>query len=221
MEDQGANGDVTQAREACRRFEAQLGAYLEGEARPDAARHAAECAYCGALLADLQLIRRVSREFEPQEPPARLWANVRAALVAEGVIRPRRRSAKWQWLLRPAFAAGLAAVLIASVFYLRSGNTPRPRPSPPRVAAILDPSLTQTVDTMELTFRARSTSLDPGMKLAFEKGLNSLDTEIRECRMSLARQPNDALAREYLASAYSEKARVLASALELGDGNGH
>jgi hypothetical protein len=222
MEDHGADGKMTQAREACRQFEVKLEAYLEGEARPEVTRHAAECAYCGALLADMELVRSVSAELEPAEPPARLWANVRATLVKEGVIRTPRLKRGWRWMLQPAFAGALGALLLVGVWAwrFRPHGTLAPPPPQPAVAALVDPSLVQSMAKMESAFRARAASLDPGMKLAYENGLKSLDTEIQECNTSLVQQPDDALTREYLASAYSEKARVLASALELGDGNG-
>lgn len=220
MEERGGNGKVTWASEACRQFDTDLEAYLEGEIRPNVGAHAAECAFCGTLLADLQMICTASAEPEPVEPPARLWANVRAALVEEGLIRPPRLQGWWQWALRPAPMAAFAAMLIAGMLFLWSYGPFRHEVHVAhRAVALVDPSLTASVDNMERAFRARSVSLDPNVQVAYEKGLSSLDKEIQECNDSLSQQPDDMLAREYLASAYTEKARVLASALELGDGH--
>ncbi len=70
----------------CVRFEEELEAYLEGEARPFILAHSQDCAPCGALVADLQSIRVAAREL-PQEDPSRVvWANVRASLAAEGAF---------------------------------------------------------------------------------------------------------------------------------------
>ena len=74
-------------RPACREFELELSAYLEGEARPEVARHAESCSFCSALLSDLVLIRTTAGSLPQVDPPARLWANVRATLEAEGVLR--------------------------------------------------------------------------------------------------------------------------------------
>jgi hypothetical protein len=48
--------------------------------------------------------------------------------------------------------------------------------------------------------------------------LNSLDASIRECNDSLQREPGNSLAHEYLLAAYSQKAEVLSSALEIDEG---
>src|SRR5271157_6012105 len=71
----------------CSRFDAELEAYLEGEARPFIASHARDCSSCGALLADLQSIRQAAQDL-PLEGPSRLvWADLRARLEAEGAFR--------------------------------------------------------------------------------------------------------------------------------------
>lgn len=221
MEDRGANGSLMPAGEACRRFDADLEAYLDGQVRPGVEPHAAECVFCGAVLADLRLIRAESAQLEDDDPPARLWANVRAALADEHLIRSGRKPFGWAWILRPVPAAALAGLLLGgSTYYLRTSGVLRHEARVAQQAiSLVDPSMAESVGKMEQAFRARTVSLDPNVKVAYEKDLNSLDAEIQECNDSLAQQPDDMLAREYLASAYTEKARVLASALELGDGN--
>jgi ribosomal protein S27AE len=72
---------------ACSRFEAELEAYLEGEARPFVTSHAHDCVSCGALLADLQSIRVAARELPQEEPAHLVWTKVRATLEAEGALR--------------------------------------------------------------------------------------------------------------------------------------
>jgi len=211
---------VKWANDACRQFDAELLDYLEGESRPHVAEHAAECPYCAARLGDLLLIRTSAGDLEAAEPPARLWANVRAGLAAEGLIRERRERGWWSWALRPAPALALAGlVLLGFVFAWSSGLLRRGSRVTSAAVVLVDPALANRMDKMEQAFRERAALLDPNVKAAYEKGLSSLDAEIQECNDSLTRQPDDALAREYLASAYTEKARVLASAMELGEGN--
>ena len=76
----------TKSFAACSRFDDELEAYLEGEARPFIASHAQDCASCGALLADLQSIRQAARALPLEEPSPVVWANVRARLAAEGAF---------------------------------------------------------------------------------------------------------------------------------------
>jgi hypothetical protein len=209
-------GIIRWPSEACRRFDAQLQSYLEGEDRPELCAHASECDYCGAVLGDLLLLRTAAAELKPEDPPARIWANVRTALAQEGVIGPRGNSARsWLWWLwRPIPAAAVASLLLLAFVSLRSRTN-----SHRNASYAFDPGVESTVSEMERAFRAQSTTLDPRIKLAYDKSLATLNGEIRDCQASLAQQPDDSLTREYLTSAYNEKAEVLASALELGEAN--
>jgi hypothetical protein len=218
MQEQGGNGAAHGASAACLEFDAQLSDYLEGGDLPAVPAHAAECGFCGALLADLLLARSDAAELADDGPPARVWANVRAALETEGLIRPPRR--RWtEWLLRPVPAAGLTAIVLLSVFATRSWLH-RNHQAATTAVAIVDPGLVESVSQMEVAYRARSAGLNPTVKQAYEEDLKSLNGEIKECNASLALEPDDGFSREYLASAYTEKARVLESALELGDSDG-
>src|SRR5579859_8274952 len=112
MPEQGLGGIPLYPTEACRRFDVRLADYLEGQDDPEITGHAAECGFCAAMLGDLLLVRAAAGEIGNDEPPARLWANVRSRLAEEGLIRPAR-PAGWEWFLRPAPAAVFAAVLLA------------------------------------------------------------------------------------------------------------
>ena len=224
MPEHGGGGIPAYPAEGCRRFDLLLQDYLEGQDRPEVAAHAAECGFCAALLGDLLLVQAGAGEIGGADPPARLWANVRARLIQEGLIRPSRNRAAWmEWFLRPVPAAGFAALLLCGSLVLRStGHLPWNSHSSragtaPMTASMEDPRLEANVADMERAFRDGSFNLSPRVKAAYEDGLNALNLEIQECRTSLSREPDNGLAREYLASAYNEKARVLASALEAGD----
>jgi hypothetical protein len=206
--------------EACLRFDAELAAYLEGEDRPRVPAHAAECAFCGAVLTDLQAIRSAAAELQLEEPPARLWANVRSALVEEGVIRSAR-PLRWSWpswILHPLPVAALAGLILVGFLSLGRGvNLSGTRGASSVANMAVDPGVQESVREMEGAFRTRAASLDPVIEAALRKDLESLDGEIRECQASLESRPEDGLTREYLAAAYTEKAQILASALDLGD----
>jgi hypothetical protein len=223
MLEQGGDGAAHWASAACREFDAQLSDYLEGSGRPAVVAHAAQCAFCGAILTDVLLVRSASAELVEEEPSARVWANVRATLVAEGLIRPAQHRGRWSdWLLSPVPAAAAAALVLLSVFAVRVW-VHQHHPAARRViilAELVDPALVDNVHAMEAAFHSRSGALNPALKQAYEEDLASLDDEIRECNETLAREPEDNLSREYLVSAYTEKARVLESALELGDTDG-
>jgi hypothetical protein len=218
-------------RPGCQGFDVSLAAYLEGEDRPEVTRHASECPYCKVVLADLGEIRGVSAALPLPEPPAQLWANIRATLEQEGVIRARQSF--WQrWFPSPRLApearpvgALLALATMALILIASTGSFETPRRSDilaGRGAVItagiaapgLTPALAETVGQMEVAFRAEEDSFEPAMKATYKKSLETLDESIRESMGQCERHPDDLLARQYLVNSYQSKAEVLASALE-------
>ncbi len=218
-------------RALCLQFDLNLPAYLEGENRPEVVRHAQQCPFCGVVLADLQLLRSQSVEVLLEDPPVRVWANIRATLEAEGVFRePATGWLSWfpqTGLLR--YAAPVAAlasmVLVGTLLLVRPpSSTPVPNSisssAPGNIASTVAPlvaadlRLEEAVREMEKSYKSRETSIDPVVHASYQKGLDSLDNSIRECKESVDKEPGDTLAREYLATAYQQKAAVLSAALE-------
>ena len=216
---------------ACYRFDFELAAHLEGETRPHVAGHALQCPRCGPILADLQQIAALSRQLPAAEPPATVWANVRAALAFEGVIHePVSFWQRWLGEVRlvphpiPLGAVGCLAIL--ATFLMGTPDIPDQAGMsawPVAVSAVngvsvqamtQDADLFRTIRELENSYNSRAQSLDPGVKDTYEKSLGSLNSSIRECLDSLRREPANTLAREFLLAAYTQKAEVLASALE-------
>lgn len=216
------------ARALCSQFDQELPAFLEGEDRPAVIRHASECPYCSVVLADLRLIQSQLQETYLEDPPARVWSNVRATLASEGFFR--EPVAGWRaWipqggLLRYAapFAALASLVLVATVLLIRPTSLvppPSVTNNAPQVGMPL--ALNETpVDPpdglvmMERSYQDSEKSLDPVVRASYQKGLKSLDNSIEECKASVKKDPGNSLAREYLAAAYEQKAAVLSAALE-------
>jgi len=222
---------LTAARPQCRAFDLGLAAYLEGEARPEVTAHARECPFCGVMLADLEQVRMTSRDLAFEEPPARLWTNVRATLADEGVIRDQVSA--WQrWVPRLTFVreplpvgalAGLAILALGLLTSPRSYQTPSVSGILPEGESViaagfvppeLTPALAETVQQMEAAYNAQQSSLEPALKATYNRSLETLDATIQECIRHCKRDPGNALARQFLMHAYQSKAEVLASALE-------
>jgi len=201
-------------RAQCLQFDSDLPAYLEGEDRPSVASHARECAYCRVILADLKLIQAEAGEVLLEDPPARVWANVRATLAAEGIFRePVSGWLRWipqTGLLR--YSAPVAALGVLTLFATLLLLQPRSSVNGPSESSTQ--ALEKTVGAMEQSYRARAKSFDPAVRASYQKGLDSLDDSIRECKVSVQHEPFDSLAQEYLATAYEQKAAVLSAALE-------
>ena len=223
----------------CLKFEEELSAYLEGEARPAILGHAEVCGFCRCVLADIELIGSLGGELALEEPPPAVWANIRAALVAEGVIHPP--AVFWQrWLPSrnrgllglsrwplAGLAATAAAVAVLTVVLLQGPGSRSSyqtasagRLGPSALAQNYDVNprgmgqAQQTIQRLEQAYYANEPSMEPSMKATYAKSIQSLDEEIHECQASMQRQPENTLAQEYLSSAYMQKAQLLQSALE-------
>ena len=216
----------------CQEFHASLTTYLEGEEDSDVRVHAGQCASCGSLLGDLECIRSAAKDWPLETPSPRVWSNIRAALAQEGLIRERESS--WRrWMAQISFVPRTAPVtaltfaLVLAMILAFRGDIRRngaPAPSLAPVAASIVPvglsgvqtNVARTVQEMEGNYKAHEASLDPSAKQIYQAGLASLNNSIQECLDSLQKQPHNILAQEYLMQAYSQKAEVLASAMEYG-----
>lgn len=219
---------------ACYRFELELQTYMEGEEGTFVPAHAAECAFCRAIVADLEALRAAAVELPLEEPSPAVWSQIRAQLLAAGAFT--EKASLWDWfrqldlLRRPVPVATFACMVILGSLLTAPRNYPEQETTsavtalPARTAvqsmAFVGDSaaLEQVVRQLEEAFRAREGSLAPDLKATYENSLVSLDASIRECSDSLRREPGNSLAHEYLLGAYSQKVEVLSSALEFDAG---
>jgi hypothetical protein len=206
---------------------------------PDAARsHAASCSVCSSLLSDFERITTVASQLPGEvEPPARIWISLRAQLEAESIIRlpevpvaaPVAASATtapwWQGfgvLIRGRLLAGAAlAILVVGAGYVQFNR----RTAPPLASlspVIAEPfaaaatSLDQEEQSLGPIQAASLSSSDSPVDNSLRENLATLNAFIKECRKRLQEDPNDQIARDYLASAYQQKAEILAAMMERG-----
>jgi hypothetical protein len=211
---------------------------------PEAARgHVAGCAACSSLLADFESIVAAATQLPSEvEPHSRVWVALRAQLEAEKIIRepqvavPTETSPWWRGfsqLIRGRvvavsatavvmiFAAGYFQMthrepLTAAVDVAPIGATSQPVAAEPFAAAAL--SLEQEeqslapVQTVSTGGVANASPVDNSLR----ENLATLNTFIKECRKRLQEDPNDQVARDYLAAAYQQKAEILAAMMERG-----
>ena len=101
----------------------QLASYLEGELsepeRLELEAHAAACAACGSLLADLDAIRREASVLPTLEPSRDLWSGVAARIEAPVVTLEEARRARTTVIrrawVRPSVAAAALILVTAGV----------------------------------------------------------------------------------------------------------
>jgi len=213
------------SRSACRAFDLELSAFLEGERRLEVERHAQDCEFCSVVLADLEAIREASGALPLEDPPARMWLNLRATLAAEGLVKEPvawfERFPGFAWFEWAAPVGALALLAITAGLLVRTpGRLENLDPADTTVGLLapvefdVSPELAKTVTGLEENYAAREAKLDPAIKATYRKSLDALNDSIKECRATVEAKPSDTLAQEYLMAAYAEKAEVLQSALE-------
>jgi hypothetical protein len=115
---------------------------------PGMEEHVGKCAGCAGLVRQVNLLRWEARQLAEQEqPPARLWANIRSELSREGMLREQdRRSALsgvlgFGWLPRLPMGVAYASVFflaLVGVDYVRDRVTPPEAPATASAPALPD-----------------------------------------------------------------------------------
>lgn len=188
---------------------------------PETARaHVARCPHCQDYLADLETIVSAAHGLPAEvEPPARLWIALRAQLEREGLIKEpvtARKEEPVSWwdfgtfFRSRAMATVTVGALIAAGAILEL-RQPRELPLPPEVVATV-----KQLDEQEVDVRNMHLASTSPVDAALEQNLKEIDNFIAECEHHLQQAPQDDLAREYLYSAYQQKAELLASMLDRG-----
>lgn len=205
----------------CQEFLENAERWMEGERDAAVSAHLDGCPRCRGLIADLDAVCEGARLFEAEvEPPARLWTAIRSQLEAEGVIRPSRT---WTERLadlipmqpRPALAAVYVALLVvAATLVSFQGIGPLEQPLSPAAGEMvgLPAGSALAAQGMVNTLNERN----PDMVRSYRESLRTVEDVIQECEMMIRKDPNDQLAREYLNSAYQQKAELITAMVERG-----
>jgi hypothetical protein len=208
---------------------------------PEEARtHVAGCSACQNLLADFHAIIAAAERMPAEiAPPERVWISLRAQLEAEGILRAQPdvvaadSNSWWHYLAalfrgRTLATAGVGLLIAAAaIFQIRSPD-PRRSAGPAPItaaAAASDPFVTtaaalseQELDlaNMQRASASASRASTSPVDASLQKNLHDLDEFIAECSRHLKEQPQDELAREYLAAAYQQKAELLSAMIDRG-----
>ena len=203
---------------------------------PEAAlAHVASCPSCTALIEDFAAIVTAAGQIpEEVEPPARVWVSLRAQLEAEGIIRQPQvavaaEQAPWWYGFRQLFsgrrlaAASVVLLMIVaagSYRYLRQPATPHgpvaSGVSEPEPFADTATTLDQEEQSLGPVQPASTLGTVSSVDSSLRENLATVNAFIKECRKRLAEDPNDQMARDYLSSAYQQKAEILAAMMERG-----
>jgi hypothetical protein len=189
---------------------------------PEAAReHLAGCGACQNLLADLTSIVDAAHELPAElDPPERVWISLRAQLESEGLIRTPaavvERAPWWQGLAEifnsRALATAAVGLLIVSAAALQLQRPAEPPVEPRDPLAETAMALNQAERDLPNMQLASDSAVDTSLR----QNLQTVDEFIADCERHMKEQPQDDLAREYLSSAYQQKAELLSEMMDRG-----
>jgi hypothetical protein len=209
---------------SCADLRMQIEIGLEEERSPEADSHLSQCKSCSVLVRDLNAIRMAAASLSEVEPPTILWARIRSQLEKENLIHSRRPwwggLFGWSGSLRPALAGAYLAFLIAaSVSFVWHDNVSR--------GAELHATWLRHTESVTAPFRTRLNFVEskgttiaradnPDVTATLNRNLAIVDNMISMCEKSVREDPQNEMTRDYLYSAYQQKADLLASMAESG-----
>jgi hypothetical protein len=211
----------------CQELEQVLEQWFPGSLSPEAAAHLEACQNCRALIADLEAIQeaagRLGNEDRELAPPERVWLNLRAQLAAEGIISGEREpswlATLWGSIPRPALAAAYLSLLLAAAALGGLWNSFRTTPgTPEQIAAVraATANMDSQFNVVETGTVKSLPQTDVDLTATLRRNLDAVDNFIAVCEKSVREEPQNEMAREYLYSAYQQKAELLSTMMDRG-----
>lgn len=209
----------------CEEFRRLSGDWLDGERRPAAASHIASCVSCRALVADLEAIRGAAALFPEEAPSSNLWPSIRLQLERENLIRSPRPSGLFSWLefpaFRPALAGAYLCVIIAGAVGFGFFGSPMSRVSSAEQQALWLQRAQRTMTPVAAELSTAETTVLPEFQgsgndvtATLNHNLAIVDNMISMCEKSVREDPQNEMTRDYLYTAYQQKADLLATMAE-------
>lgn len=203
----------------CNEFLEWTGDWMDGERKPAAVSHMAGCASCRALIADLELIRRAGAALREEEPSARVWLAIKSQLQKENLIRAPRPAWRDRFaalgVFRPALAGAYLSLIVVGALVLGTHfNTDR---RAEQQAVWLQHAQRTIMPVSSELGSAEKTTLpvlqtrDSDVTATLNRNLAIVDSMISMCEKSVRENPQNEMMRDYLYTAYQQKADLLAT----------
>jgi anti-sigma factor RsiW len=230
----------------CETYRQSVQALIEGDLDPAQQRaleaHAATCAACRTLTADLEAIRDAGHALERRTPSKDVWARIQLQLTAEPAFqkataerRAREAEAKargshWNWPVLAMAASLLIALVTGSLYVVNLSRTPAPAANPAARGNATSGELVQSIENeldqaaahyekaiagLEQVANASDSPLDPELMTTLKANLGVIDQAINESRTALRAQPANQLAQESLFEAFRRKVALLQDTIAL------
>lgn len=208
---------------------------LDADRRAALEAHAATCADCRALTADLQRIARVASSLERHAPPRDGWSTIARRLQQEpgfgtAASHPapasRRNPSQWSWL---AAAAMLIVAIGATLVFLKrgldgpssrtttGGNAPQQQLVESVESEVQQAAahFENVVALLEQMANQNDSPLDPEVTAKLRQSLGVIDQAIDESRRALRSEPESQLAQASLLDAFRRKVSLLQDTIAL------
>lgn len=211
----------------CIEMQSKISDWVDGApAEGDLESHLRVCRACAAFHEDILALKEGSATLGFVEPPSRLWANLQAQLVSEGLIKTREEKpgfwrrlfpAIWVPSLKPAFGGAILALLLSTtLFYLytqRGGQEPRVSSEAQLFQELQQAELhyQKAIEALSEVSKRKIDTLDPAMAQILNDNLATMDYYVKECQDAVKNSPDNPLVHRYLLTAYQKKIEIMQS----------
>lgn len=231
----------------CESYRPSVQALIEGDLDSEQQRaleaHAATCAACRTLTADLEAIRDAGGALERRTPSKDVWARIALQLTAEPTFQQattarRAREAEaaaartrhWNWPVLAMAASLLIALVAGSLYVVNLSRSAAPATKAAAPGNATSGELVQSIENeldqaaahyekaiagLEQVANASDSPLDPELMTTLKANLGVIDQAISESRTALRAQPANQLAQESLFEAFRRKVSLLQDTIAL------
>lgn len=184
----------------------------DGALAPDVQAHLESCANCARYRERLAAIREPRSVLREQIPPLRdLWPEISSRLDA--IEEPKQKRKVWRipYFLPLAAAAGIAAILVASLFSQPPlEHAPLSSTVPPRLpAATVEIGFAQTRAVLMKRFEKQKNSVPPEQLAMLEESLSTMESAVQAIHAALENDPYNASLLFKLSHARKRELRLL------------
>jgi hypothetical protein len=202
----------------CQKFQEVLPYIIESGGNEEEEAHLRTCPHCAELVQDLKYIATQAKLLLPMHDPSpRVWAGIEQSLHSQGLLSEGRTSLRGQIMTTTLPAQtrswtplgwALAAIALMGFSLLLINYRPQLPPARPSAQNMSAPAAAVESTALEAEDRqlmAQVSQQSPAVRRAYEDSLREVNAYITDARQAVARDPQDAAAREYLLGAYQQK----------------
>ena len=195
----------------CQKFQEVLPYIIETGGSAEEEEHLRTCPACAGLVEDLRYIATQAKLLLPMHDPSpRVWTGIEQALRHQGLIQEGRLSLMGQTTVLPEqirswtpvgwVMAAFALMAFSALLIMYRPQLPQAPASAQNMSAQPAPLPADDQQLVHNVFQRA-----PDVSSAYEDSLREVNVYINDAEQAVARDPQDAAAREQLLDAYQQK----------------